>query len=752
MPHAPLAVSPLGVAPKKNGKKRLTIDLRQLNLHVGNPHFKNGVHRIGSGDSTPQGLHGNGRPEGRLLPRLDPPGTSDLPGVSMGRHLLRIQRSSIRPLLRSSRLHQDRLPFSGLLQIHRHLDRLLPRQFPCRLSFFPTIDRGQGQGVIHSSPPGMVHIPGEVFSQPGTEKDILGFHNRRGERDSDLQSPGGETDEGSPRRHLPSQSSSERPSPIKESRLSSRFLLFSHESGHPSEDVPQGHLSLPRQQRIGQHADHSHPRGDREPQMVEGELTAMERESPPAPGNRSYPDNGRLTDGLGRSPERLDASKGCIPQEDEEVFIEQQRADGGSLFDEVILISPPRSISSASFGQCDGSLTHQQLRGKTKFVGLDFQGYPSPLRSTADLNQSEAHSGSRQRFGGQIVPLPGSRRLEDQFQSVSKLGKALGSSYSQSIRILGDRESEALQLQVQRPSHRGSGRIQSGLEQREQLRLSPFQIDSESTPSPHSVQSGCDTDSPSLDSSTMVFDSPDDQFGVLSDPEHEPLIQEGEVGIRGTEEREMDDRSIQSIWLSHITADWSPEPVAFLGQPFAESTLENYNQELEKYFDFCSQRGADPLAGSKTIIAELLEMHTRGLDRPHSTVKKVSVVPNMIYKPLGISSLDDVLIRHPKAPIVENGMTVPSRQLLGFRSSLPKLLLPTDKRATALGFRSSLPHQGRCSTGRCNEAWSLKMCSNVLYQLCYYGRIACESFRSSVCRVTHIRFSSARYKHLILRT
>jgi len=173
-----------------------------------------------------------------------------------------------------------------------------------------------------------------------------------------------------------------------------------------------------------------------------------------------------------------------------------------------------------------------------------------------------------------------------------------------------------------------------------------------------------------LDSSTLVFDSPDDQFGVLSDPEHEPLVQEGEIGIRRTEEREVDDRSIQSIWLSHITADWSPESVALLGQSFAESTLKNYNQELEKYFSFCSQRGADPLTGSKAVIAEYLETRTRGLDHPHSTVKKVSAALNAIYKPLGISSLDDVLIRHLKASIVKNRTTVPSR---------PKLPLPTDK-------------------------------------------------------------------------
>jgi len=47
--------------------------------------------------------------------------------------------------------------------------------------------------------------------------------------------------------------------------------------------------------------------------------------------------------------------------------------------------------------------------GKSKFIGLDFQGYPSPLRSTSGLSQSETHSGSRQCVSGQIVPLLGSR-------------------------------------------------------------------------------------------------------------------------------------------------------------------------------------------------------------------------------------------------------------------------------------------------------------------------------------------------------
>jgi len=180
--------------------------------------------------------------------------------------------------------------------------------------------------------------------------------------------------------------------------------------------------------------------------------------------------------------------------------------------------------------------------------------------------------------------------------------------------------------------------------------LPTIQNNSSGPPTPNSVQSRCDTDCSPVASATLVLDSPTDQRGVHSSPEHEVLVQDGEVGIRGTQKREMADRSIPDLWISSVTVGWSSEASSLLKHALAESTFAGYNQELERYCDFCRKRAVNPLAGSKAIVADYLELRTRSLTRPESTVKKISSFgdsrkPSSISEPLSLPNQNNLYQR-----------------------------------------------------------------------------------------------------------
>jgi len=72
----------------------------------------------------------------------------------------------------------------------------------------------------------------------------------------------------------------------------------------------------------------------------------------------------------------------------------------------------------------------------------------------------------------------------------------------------------------------------------------------------------------------------------------EVLVQDGPIGLRGAEEEEVENRSIPDIWISHITTGWSSEASSLLRHSLAGSTFKGYNQELERYFDFCRKQRA----------------------------------------------------------------------------------------------------------------------------------------------------------------
>jgi len=102
----------------------------------------------------------------------------------------------------------------------------------------------------------------------------------------------------------------------------------------------------------------------------------------------------------------------------------------------------------------------------------------------------------------------------------------------------------------------------------------------------------------------------------------------------------------------------------------ALSTFGSYNQELERYFRFCRERSIEPLSGGEATIANYLEIRTRGLQRPQSTLKKISAALNTLFKPLSIFSVDSILIRRLIKAIINVRTLTPSK---------PKQPLPTDQ-------------------------------------------------------------------------
>ncbi len=165
--------SPYFIVPKKGGGLRPILDLRVLNRALHKLPFRMLTQRL-SMRPSPRLVCSN-RPEGRLLPCLDPPSTQTVSPLCVRGASIPVQGPSLRAIPVASCLHQGRRSRPCTVKGSRHSYPQLPRRLAHPGPVSSTVVRTQGYGAQSPQPVGTSGQPGKEQTLPYAE-DLFSRH------------------------------------------------------------------------------------------------------------------------------------------------------------------------------------------------------------------------------------------------------------------------------------------------------------------------------------------------------------------------------------------------------------------------------------------------------------------------------------------------------------------------------------------------------------------------------------------------